>query len=624
MKALKNLPIQTKLLLAMLLASLIPLFLVTYWSFFTAEKIIFNMQINQLEVINQRQLERIKQIIDSIDRRIKEVQIDPLVLSAIETIDKNLQNRASIEYRTARDRLNSILQTIQRSLQFEDIYLINSNGKIIYASDTGHAWQNLGQSLPENLEWSIPTSQYGFSYSQVFLNTQKSGNFNFLLKAPLYNEKGEIPGNVVFEVSLLPIYNIIESRVGLGITGESVLLQRKNNDTALVLSPFRFNKHSVLETIHFHLNDNRDYFSFKDYRNQKSIGILDKIPKINFYILTMINEDEVFANIYNLMYQNDFIVIVAIIFISLFTYWFSKQITLPLQSLAKATRDLKEKNFNIEIDKALITSKDEIGTLAKAFQQMVEELRIYYQHLENLIKEVEKANQAKSLFLTSMSHEFRTPLNAIIGYSELLTEEARDFQAFNFVPDLKKIASSAKQLLDLITGLLDFAKIEAGKIEIYLEEISILPFATMVANIMDPVIKKNNNSFILDCPDDIGTMTTDATRLRQCLLNLLSNSNKFTTHGEIRLSINKKEDWVNFFVIDNGIGMTEEQQSRLFQPFMQAEAATTKFFGGTGLGLYLSKNYTEMLGGTLTAQSALGKGTTFTIRLPIISKNTNK
>lgn len=628
MKYLRDLPIQKKLLYALLLASLIPLILVASLSFFTAERIIFDMQINQLETINQQQLDRVNQIINTIDRRIKEVQTDPAVLGAIKSINKNFQNRASLDYQKSRNRLNSILQIIQRSLQFEDIYLINLDGKIIYASDTGHAWQYLNQTLPENLNWTTPTSQYGFSYTQIFLNDQKSGNFNFLVKAPLYDQTAEIHGHVVFEVSLLPLYNIIESRVGLGKTGESVLLQRKSNNTALILSPMRFNKSSVLETIPFNFTLNNNHLKFNDYKNQNSIGILSKINKLDYYILTMINEEEVLSRIYDLMYQNDFIVIVATLLITLFSYWLSKQMTRPLQSLAKATLDLKEKNFDVTIDRKLSEPKDEIGSLAKSFQQMVDELKNYYHHLMNILKEVEtakeeaiSANQAKSQFLTSMSHEFRTPLNAIIGYSELLTEENRNPKE---ILDLKKIASSAKQLLDLINGLLEFSKIEAGKTEIYLEEISIIPFVTMVANIIEPTIKKDNNTFILDCPRDIGTMTTDSTRLRQCLLNLLSNSTKFTTHGEVRLSIRKLGDFIEFSVSDNGIGMTEEQQSRIFHAFTQAEAATTKHFGGTGLGLYLTKNYTEMLGGTITVKSKLEKGTTFTIRLPVISKNINK
>lgn len=627
MKFLNTLSLRTKLTLALLMAALSPLIGMTVVSFYTAEKEIFERQINQLNVINQRQLARITEFINAIDRSIKELQIDPTVLKSMKEINQHFSDRTSSEYRIARNALNKILQPIQRTLQIEDIYLVNLEGNIVYASETGHAWQYLGKSLPQDLIWTAPTTQYGFSYSSVFLNTLKSGNYDFLLQAPLYDQSGKVNGYVVFEVSLLPIYSSIGSRIGLGVTGESVLLKPHGNE-ALVLSPLRFNKLSVGEVnLPIDLSSENTTETFIDYRGHKSYGVFQKTPKLEFYILTMINQKEMMTSIYNLLSKNTLIMISAGFFIIITALFLSKQITKPLQALAKAAIDLKQKHFDIKMDEKLISSKDEIGVLAKAFQQMADELGSYYQSLTEMISKVEEAKEealsasnAKSQFLTDMNHELRTPLTAIIGYSELLGEEAKEQQLLHFTTDLDKISVSAKQLLELINGMLDISKIEAGKVEIFLEEINIYSFVNIIANFIQPTIKKNQNRFILDCPPTIGMMTTDGTRLRQCLLNLLSNASKFTTNGEVRLSVKRDPDWIYFSVIDTGIGMNEEQISRLFEPFTQAEASTTRKFGGTGLGLYLSRSYAEMLGGTLTVESLYGKGSTFLLKLPIASQ----
>lgn len=618
----------------MLFAALIPLIIVSSVNFFTAENVIFNIQVKQLDVINRSKVDRVSQIINNIDKQIKEAQIDPIVLKEVEIIGKYLDKRGSSEYQSARNALDAVFQNMQRTSKFEDIYLVDLAGKIVYASDTGHAWQYLGKPLPKELLWKKSATQYGFSYSSIFLNTSKSGNYDFLVQAPLFDNSGKIYGSVVFEVPLLSFFSVIESRIGLGSTGESILLGN-NKGQALTLSPLRFNKSSILETtIAIDLTNkasNSGYIEFKDYRNQESIGVLQQTPKMDFYILTMINKKEMFASINGLMVENGIIMVLATLLIVFAALWLSYSITRPLQSLAKATIDLKEKNFDVHIDEGLLQAKDEIGSLAYVFQQMIHELKNYYQSLQDLIQEVENskeealaANTAKSQFLANMSHELRTPLNAVIGYSELLMEDAEDQQLEGFVKDLSKIRGSAKHLLELINDILDLSKIEAGKIEIYLEEINIPVFVKMLSDLIQPIFEKNSNTFVLECPEDIGVMYSDATRVRQSILNLLSNASKFTKNGEVRLSISRHsgasgEEWIHFAVIDTGIGMTQEQLSKLFQAFTQAEATTTRKFGGTGLGLYLSKRFCEMLGGLITVESQYGKGTTFTMKLPVVS-----
>jgi signal transduction histidine kinase/DNA-binding response OmpR family regulator len=230
-----------------------------------------------------------------------------------------------------------------------------------------------------------------------------------------------------------------------------------------------------------------------------------------------------------------------------------------------------------------------------------------------------EANQAKSQFLANMSHELRTPLNAIIGYSEMLQEEAEDAGRPEFLPDLARIRTAGRHLLDLINSVLDLSKIEAGRMDVYLETFSVRELMAEAESVVKPLADKNGNKVIVDCPPDVGEMYSDQTKVRQALFNLLSNAAKFTEKGEIAVRARRESgtpDTIVFAVVDTGVGMSSEQVSRIFEPFTQADASTTRRFGGTGLGLAITRRFCELLGGAIEAESGKGIGSTFTIRLP--------
>jgi PAS domain S-box-containing protein len=233
----------------------------------------------------------------------------------------------------------------------------------------------------------------------------------------------------------------------------------------------------------------------------------------------------------------------------------------------------------------------------------------------------EAASRAKSTFLANMSHELRTPLNAIIGYSELLQEEASDLGYANLIPDLQKIGTAGRHLLALVNDVLDLSKIEAGKMELQLETFDLVPLIENVAITSQPLAAKNDNTLQVDCPNDIGHMHADLLKVRQILLNLLSNAAKFTHQGRITFTVTCEPvgddtDWIRFRVADTGIGMTPEQMLNLFQPFTQADPLTTREYGGTGLGLALSYHFCKMMGGMISVESEVGQGSIFTVRLP--------
>ncbi|MDM8569831.1 response regulator, partial [Thiotrichales bacterium HSG1] len=219
---------------------------------------------------------------------------------------------------------------------------------------------------------------------------------------------------------------------------------------------------------------------------------------------------------------------------------------------------------------------------------------------ENARAVAEAANLSKSQFLANMSHELRTPLNAIIGYSEMLTEEAEDLGQDDFIPDLQRVHSSGKHLLGLINDVLDLSKIEAGKMDLHLETFNLNTILTEIESTIQPLVEKRGNTLTVRCDNNIDQIYADITKFRQIILNLLSNSTKFTEHGLITVEVShhvQDEDWVRICITDDGIGMTPEQQKKLFQPFTQADASTTRKYGGTGLGLTITKKFVELMGG---------------------------
>lgn len=233
----------------------------------------------------------------------------------------------------------------------------------------------------------------------------------------------------------------------------------------------------------------------------------------------------------------------------------------------------------------------------------------------------EAANQAKSQFLANMSHELRTPLNAIIGYSEMLQEEAEDEGLTASIPDLQKIQTAGRHLLVLINNVLDLSKVEAGKMDLYVEACEVTELVRDIVSTMQPLAAKNANTLVVHVAQDAGSVRTDVTKMRQVLFNLLSNACKFTKQGTITLDVIRETClttvWLCYRVTDTGIGMTPAQMDRLFAEFTQADSTTSRHYGGTGLGLALSRRFCRMMGGEITVASESGVGSTFTARLPV-------
>ena len=313
----------------------------------------------------------------------------------------------------------------------------------------------------------------------------------------------------------------------------------------------------------------------------------------------------------------------SLLFITIFInrLIFYKQVVNPVIGLTKKVR-------GITATTTTTTTANEIHELSAAIDNMNEtitkhadEQQINNAELEQSKLIAEQANRSKSTFLANMSHELRTPMNAIIGYSEMLIEDAEDDDNEKIIPDLSKINSAGRHLLSLINDILDLSKIEAGKMEIFLEDLNLKELVQEVIDTSRPLTDKNNNVVKLDFKDDINIIHGDTMKIKQAMFNLISNAAKFTKNGEIGIKVDKVLingiNSIEIAVSDNGIGIPEDKLDKVFEEFSQADDSTTKDYGGTGLGLPLSVKFCKLMGGDITLTSVVGKGSIFTITLPI-------
>ena len=298
-----------------------------------------------------------------------------------------------------------------------------------------------------------------------------------------------------------------------------------------------------------------------------------------------------------------------------------------MQETADRTAALEQEiRTREQTERELAHYTQEIEAAHDSQRQNGERLAILVDELRTTQRQVEAATRAKSDFLASMSHELRTPLNAILLYSELLQEEAADRGEDGSIADLQKIQSAGKHLLELINGVLDLSKIEAGKMSLSRETFDIRTTIQELIDTIQPLVQKNHNTLTVQVSDDVTGLTADLMKTRQILLNLLSNAAKFTHHGTIRLDVQRLDGaaLLEFVVTDTGVGMTPEQCRKIFDAFTQADVTTTRKYGGTGLGLAIVARFCELMGATISVESNPGRGSRFTFRLPIKSADESR
>lgn len=326
------------------------------------------------------------------------------------------------------------------------------------------------------------------------------------------------------------------------------------------------------------------------------------------------------ASIVNRTQKNILGVIIFILTVlaSLLVYTIRQKIYNPLNMLVTATEAATNGDNEIILD---TERKDEFGHLSIFLKEMLSRLNEQHNLLKESAEEAKKANSAKSVFLTNMSHELRTPLNAIIGYGELLIDDSDGSISDHHKKDLQKIVSAGQHLLHLINEILDLSKVEAGKLEVIPDDISLPDMFEEIAVTIQPLVEKNNNSLVVDCSPQLRKIYTDDMKVRQVLINLLGNACKFTQNGTITLKAEPHNiqsiDHVAFSVSDTGAGINKDYIEHLFKPFTQGDQSLNRSYGGTGLGLTICQRLSVLLGGGITVDSTEGKGTTFTVTLPV-------
>jgi signal transduction histidine kinase/DNA-binding response OmpR family regulator len=601
-----------------------------------------------LRVVAEKKVEQLENLTLEKIRSVESLMHSPSISAAARDFSEAMRSggNESQAYSQAVAKHGQTLARLTNNFNYVDCALVSLNGDTLFVQSgvdrfSGNLFSGplKGAELSDTVDRARTLLQAEISAFQNYPGLDEPAAF---IAGPVL-DNGVAIAVIIFRLDNKELFGAINDYTGLGETGDVLVAERIDEDRMVVVNPLRhkesraFSMKTATEGGAFPalaraLSGVHGSGLFDNLDGQPVVASWTYVPSFRWGMVVQQQTEEAFALTRAQRNATLWLLLFMIPPIIALAMAVARTITRPIRTAVGVAEKVAGGDLDVQFE---IRSRDETGHLLTAIRSMTGELRELYGSMEDKIKArtrelqlaneelsiarvaAEEASKTKSAFLANMSHELRTPLNAIIGYSEMLQEDALDNDDAAPVDDLKKIESAGRHLLSLINDILDLSKIEAGKMEVFIEKVDIAPLVREAVSIVQPLAEKNGNVLELICPDDVGAFFSDETKVKQCLLNLLSNANKFTSNGKVSLTVTREADGsAGFRVADTGLGMSEEQLGRLFQAFTQADASTTKRFGGTGLGLAITKYFCTALGGNVSVESTPGVGSTFTIRLP--------
>ena len=547
-------------------------------------------------------------------------------------------------------------QLLRDRLEIEEISLVRPTGheKIRLSRIQGYSSHDLRDRSADPLVQSALSGKRAYSKIEFSRYLEPILRASFPIGSP-----GDAAGAITVVINLKALWSLVQQqrigRSGYAYVVDSEYALIGHADQSLVLQGLKITETQVPQALLAH-GESSDVLTYRSLQGVEVLGVSSYDTDNDWWEIVELPTDEALAPLDRMIQKYILVFVLAAFFTIATVLIFSRIATRPLQrfhdGMARIANGERSVRFEVppsselgalatgfnsmaqsldgrireleESQHRLLTSQQEIAALNETLQQRVNrstrDLRLTNQMLAKTALEANQASIAKSHFLANMSHELRTPLNAIIGYSEMLQEDAEMAKVQGCGVDLERIKIAGHHLLSLINNILDLSKIEAGKIDLNMEKVDVMEVLGQVQSTIQPLIGAHHNRFDLRCSGALGAMVSDVVRLRQVLINLLSNAFKFTENGTVQLTVQRfnvdGRDWMEFEIRDSGIGMTPEQCARLFRSFVQADSSTTRRFGGTGLGLAISKNLCTLLGGDIYVETAPEKGSVFTVILP--------
>lgn len=504
---------------------------------------------------------------------------------------------------------------VETSQQYDTLFLLDLTGNVILGTDDGMAGQSYSD-LP------IFTSASGAPYVQPPVYDPSLGNTYVVMFYPIF-DRGELLAVLGATTPLTQLDPIMTERAGMGATGETYLV----DSNQLLITPSRFDGYAVGQTrvssegvMAGLVGQNSGTGRYTDYRGEAIVGYYTWLPRLGVVMLAEQDQAEVLAPTYLTILGSAIVTIVAVGVAVVGGLWFVEQrITQPIAQLSSTAQQIAEGNYQLRVD---INRDDEIGVLAATFNRMSENIQTRTQDLIRANALAQESARLKSQFLSTMSHELRTPLNAVLGFTTIMLQGMSGQIDDRAKHMLQRIAANGQRLLQLIDDVLNIAKIESGRMELSNEAFDPRALAFKLQSQLGLLAEQKGLDFTVEVSDDIPRILYgDEARISQVVTNLLGNAFKFTERGEVKLAMDWDDDkWV-IQVSDTGIGIPPHAHNLIFEAFRQLDGSSRRVYGGSGLGLAIVRNLVTMMEGSVTVDSALGRGSTFTITLPLPVSN---